>query len=67
VTTFNAGGTYNLAMAPLNAREFVTAFADGSNSQYGTARFGKLNGGMPEYGPKAVFNEGSCSYCQSLC
>jgi hypothetical protein len=49
-------------MGSLNTYEFVTAYADGGNSFYGTARFGKAVGGIPVYGPPAVFNAGNTAY-----
>jgi hypothetical protein len=55
-SVFNAAGTTHIAIASLSATDFVVAYRDEDNSDYGTAITGTVSGGTLSWGPALVFN-----------
>ena len=60
--TFNAGDTSFEATAGLSATQFVVAYRDIGNSNYGTARVGTVSGATISYGAEYVFNAATTGY-----
>jgi hypothetical protein len=56
-SAFNMTTTTNIAVSALSATEFVVAYSDGGNSNYGTARVGTVGGGTVSWGAESVFNK----------
>jgi hypothetical protein len=61
-SVFNNGSTAYLAVTSLSATDFVVAYRDWDNSQYGTAITGTVSGGSLSWGSESVFNNGSTDY-----
>ncbi len=61
-STFNLASTSDIAVSVLSATDFVIAYQDEGNSNYGTAIIGTVSGGSVSWGAESVFNEASTSY-----
>ncbi len=61
-STFNLAGTSDIAVSVLSATDFVIAYQDEGNSNYGTAIVGTVSGGSVSWGAESVFNEASTSF-----
>ena len=61
---FNTGSTLYTAVAfdPNTAGQFVVAYRDSGNSNYGTAIVGNISGSSITFGSEIVFYSGSCYY-----
>jgi len=58
-SVFNAAGTYYVDIASLSATDFVVAYGDAGNSNYGTAILGTVGGSGLSWGSESVFNAAS--------
>jgi len=63
-STFNAGTTTypSLSFDPNNAGKFVVAYADGGNSEYGTAIVGTVSGTSITFGSEYIFTSVGIRY-----
>jgi hypothetical protein len=55
-SVFNAAGTGFIAVSGLSATDFVVAYRDLGNSDYGTARVGMVSGSTLSWGTESAFN-----------
>ena len=55
-SVFNAASTSRVAVSALSATDFVVAYQDAGNSDYGTAIVGTVSGGTLSWGGESVFN-----------
>ncbi len=53
---FNSASTYNISASALSPTQFVVAYRDMGNSNYGTAIIGDVSGNTITYGSGYVFN-----------
>jgi hypothetical protein len=60
-SVFNAGSTNDIATVALSASDFVVAYSDGENSNWGTAIRGTLASGSLTWGDESVFHTGATS------
>jgi len=58
-TVFVSATLYDVAVAVTSATEFVVAYRDSGNSNYGTAAVGTISGGAISFGSPVVFNAAS--------
>ena len=61
-SVFNAAPTSRIAVSSLSATEFVVAYRDDGNSDYGTVIVGTISGGSVTWGSESVFNAASTSH-----
>ncbi|MCP4536465.1 MAG: hypothetical protein GY832_04900 [Chloroflexi bacterium] len=61
-TVFHPASTNYIAIAALSTTDFVIAYSDDGNSDYGTAITGTLSGGSFIWGNETVFNPATTSY-----
>lgn len=54
------------AYDPISGK-IVIVYADGNNSNYGTAIVGTISGGTITFGTAVVFNSGTTTYCRAVC
>ncbi len=59
---FNADRTDAMSAAALSSTQFVVAYRDKGNSDFGTAVIGDVSGATITYGPEVVFNSDGTSY-----
>jgi hypothetical protein len=57
-SVFSAGDTRPIAVSALSATDFVVAYQDGDNTDYGTAIAGTVSGGSARWGAESVFSAG---------
>jgi hypothetical protein len=55
-SVFNAADTADIALSGLSATDFVVAYKDVGNSDYGTAIMGTVSGSTLSWGDESVFN-----------
>ncbi|MFC1965270.1 hypothetical protein ACFLWG_04665 [Chloroflexota bacterium] len=58
---FNSDNTDDISVAALSSTDFVVAYQNGGNSDYGTAVIGTVSDSTISYGPKKVFNSAATS------
>ena len=61
-SVFNAAATYDIAVSSLSPTDFVVAYRDYGNSEYGTAIVGAVSGTTLSWGPESVFNAATTYY-----
>jgi hypothetical protein len=61
-SVFNPADTARIALSSLSSTDFVVAYRDDGNSQYGTAIAGTVSGSTLSWGPESVFNPAATSY-----
>ena len=59
---FNNAETRYISIAALSSTQFVVAYQDVGNSEYGTAVIGDVSGSTVTYGSEYVFNSADTSY-----
>jgi len=62
---FNSANTGEISVSALNETSFVVAYADGGNSNYGTARIGQVSGTSVSFGSEYVFVSQIPYYCST--
>ncbi len=55
-SVFNSAVTSKIAVAPLTATDFVIAYSDGGNANYGTVITGTVDAGSLSWGTSSTFN-----------
>jgi len=61
-SVFNAATTWDIAVSSLSPTDFVVAYCDVGNSDYGTAIVGTVSGTTLSWGPESVFNAAETHY-----